>query len=330
MLRPAYRTGMVLGKFLPPHLGHLHLIDFARASCERLFVVVGTLEREPIPGALRARWMAELCPQTTVLHLTDENPQLPEEHPLFWEIWRASLQRILPEPPDVVFASERYGLRLAAELGADFVPVDPTRTAVPISATRVRADPYGCWPYLPRPVRSYYTRHVMIVGPESSGKTTLAARLAARLGTAWVPEYARTWLEHRLQREGASSFTEADLGPIVRGQLASASALAPDSAGALIHDTDVLTTSVWAEATFGACPHWIYDAAATQRADLTLVCGADVPFVPDPVRYFPERRAEFEARIIRALERAGRVFVRLPADPEARMRAALDAVAELG
>src|SRR5688572_12742104 len=97
--------GLVLGKFMPPHLGHLHLVEFARSWVAELVVVVGTLAREPIPGELRHRWMKELAPWAKVVHLTDENPQDPSEHPDFWEIWRASLKRVVPEPIDWVFAS---------------------------------------------------------------------------------------------------------------------------------------------------------------------------------------------------------------------------------
>lgn len=104
--------GLVLGKFMPPHLGHVYLVDFARAYASDITVVVGTLAREPIPGALRFEWMRELAPSANVVHLTDENPQEPHEHPRFWDIWRESLLRVAPKP-DYVFASEMYGARLA-------------------------------------------------------------------------------------------------------------------------------------------------------------------------------------------------------------------------
>ena len=86
---PLDATGMVLGKFHPPTLGHRYLVDFARHYVRDLTVVVGTLRREEIPGELRFRWMREMFPDVRVVHLTDENPQYPAEHPDFWDIWRA-------------------------------------------------------------------------------------------------------------------------------------------------------------------------------------------------------------------------------------------------
>ena len=171
--------GLILGKFLPPHAGHVYLVEFARRRCDQLTVVVGSLGREPIPGALRFQWMKELFPTVHVIHLTDENPQTPDEHPDFWAIWKASLERILPHRPQRVFASERYGVPLADLFGATFIPVDPGRLALPTSGTAVRADPWGHWEFLPRTVRPHFLRRISIFGPESTGKSTLAHQLAA-------------------------------------------------------------------------------------------------------------------------------------------------------
>jgi HTH-type transcriptional regulator, transcriptional repressor of NAD biosynthesis genes len=184
--------GMVLGKFMPPHAGHVYLIEFARRFADDLSVVVGTLAAEPIAGELRYRWVRELFPDVRVIHLTDENPQYPEEHPDFWEIWRRSLVRVLPAPPELVFASEAYGPKLAEVLGARFVPVDTGREALPVSGTAVRADPLRHWAFLPRCVRPHFLKRVSIFGPESTGKTTLARALARRFGTVAAPAPLRS------------------------------------------------------------------------------------------------------------------------------------------
>ena len=79
--------GMVLGKFMPPHRGHIYLCEFARSWSDTLTIVVGSLPDEPIAGALRFEWMRELFPSCRVVHLTDSNPQYPHDHPDFWAIW---------------------------------------------------------------------------------------------------------------------------------------------------------------------------------------------------------------------------------------------------
>ena len=156
--------GMVLGKFMPPHKGHVYLFDFARSYVDELAIVVETQRDQPIPGGLRFNWVCEMFPQSTVLHLTDENPQEPSEHPEFWQIWEDSLKRILPFEPDYLFASEEYGWKLAEVLGAKFIPVDIERSIMPVSGTAVRENPLGNWEYIPRVARPYFTKRVCVFG----------------------------------------------------------------------------------------------------------------------------------------------------------------------
>jgi NadR type nicotinamide-nucleotide adenylyltransferase len=317
-------TGMVLGKFLPPHAGHVYLVELARAYVDDLTVVVGTLAREPIPGELRHRWMRELFPSARVVHLAEDLPQDPSEHPAFWDLWRTALVRILTYKPDYVFASEPYGHRLAEELGARFVMVDPARETFPVSGTAVRADPLAHWRFLPRVVRPYFARRVAVFGPESTGKTTLARRLAAHYETALVPEHARTHLEAQ-----GGHIEPRDIDFIARGQLAAEDALARDANRLLICDTDVLATTIWSDVLFGECPAWIRAEAARRRYDLTLLCDVDVPWTADPVRYLPDERRSFHDRCARALDAHGRRWVPISGTWEERFeraRAAIDAM----
>jgi HTH-type transcriptional regulator, transcriptional repressor of NAD biosynthesis genes len=318
------KHGMVLGKFLPPHAGHVYLVEVARRMCDELTVVVGSLAREPIPGELRVRWMRELFPDVRVVHLGDENPQQPEEHPDFWSIWKNSLIRVLPAAPDVVFSSESYGQKLAEVLGARSVVVDPERIALPVSGSAVREDPFGNWRYLPAPVRAHFAKRVVVFGPESTGKTTLARRLAEHFQTRWVPEFARAHLE---AQDG--KIAPSDIEVIACGQQAAEDALARDANRLLFCDTDVLATELWSNALFGSCPDWIREAARSRRYPLTLLCDVDVPFVPDAVRYLPNARRAFFERAEAALRKVDRRFVRIFGDWETRFSTAVAAVESL-
>jgi NadR type nicotinamide-nucleotide adenylyltransferase len=313
--------GLVLGKFMPPHAGHLFLVNFAQRMVDELSVVVGTLRSEPIPGELRHAWMRELVPAAQVLHLRDENPQDPAEHPDFWGIWRRSLTRILPRPVDLVFASEPYGERLAKELGARFIPVDLGREALPTSGTAIREGPLGQWRHLPACVRAFYARRISVFGPESTGKSTLSAALARRYGTVVVREYARTWLEHR-----HGECTIADMEIIARGQAAAEDALARAANRLLFCDTDPLATAIWSEALFGEVPAPVERLGQGRDYALTFLLDVDVPYVDDPVRYLPEQRAQFFERCAAQLGLAGRRTVALRGSWELRWRTACDAV----
>lgn len=315
--------GFVLGKFLPPHNGHVHLCQAAQRMCDELVIVVGSLAREPIPGAQRVAWMKELVPGATVVHLDAELPQLPEEHPEFWDLWRTHLMALVGQV-DRVFSSDAYGLRLASELGATWIPIDPHRQTFAISGSEVRADPMRHWGQVPRCVRAHYARRVSVFGPESTGKSTLAAELARAFGTIYVPEFARSYLESR-----GGVLTRPEMDVIGRGQIAIEDAAAGDANRVLVCDTDPLATVVWCEVMYGEAPAWLREAARARHYAMTLLCDVDLPWENDLVRYLPHDRPGFFARCEAALRAANRRYTIIRGTGEARTRAARDAVAPL-
>ena len=148
-------TGLIIGRFCPPHLGHSHLIVRAAAQVDHLTVIVFTKAGEAVPGELRAGWLTELHPDVAIVEVpttlqTDWND---EE---LWAQWIALIRTVVAEGPDVVFSSEPYGEEVARRLGARHVCVDPDRLAVPISATEIRADPRAHLNRLAPPVRAWY------------------------------------------------------------------------------------------------------------------------------------------------------------------------------
>ncbi|MCA9794031.1 MAG: AAA family ATPase, partial [Candidatus Eremiobacteraeota bacterium] len=310
-------SGVVLGKFMPVHNGHRYLIDFARHYCDELTIVVGSLACEPIPGTLRVEWMRELYPAQRVVHVTDENPQYPHEHPDFWAIWRQTLQRALGHKPDYLFASEEYGQRLAEELGASYVPTNGLRGLVAVSGSQIRQDPETHWQHLPSCVRPYFVRRICVFGPESSGKSTLAERLASHYQTVWVPEYARLYLE----RQGR--FETADIEPIARGQLASEQALARRARWLMFSDTDLLTTSIWADWLLQARHPWLDRQIEAQHYDLYLLCDADLPWKKDELRYLPHHGRQFLERCRTELETRKRPYALISGRGEERFQLAL-------
>ncbi len=323
-LRPQPRRGLVLGKFMPPHAGHQYLVDFARHYVDQLAVVVGSLSTEPIPGDLRWQWMRDLFPQAEVLHLAQDLPQDPSEADDFWKQWREALLQILPWPVDFVFASETYGERLAQELGAEFIPVDLGRACLPVSGTLIREQPLKYWDFLPAVVRPYFLKRVCIFGPESTGKSTLAKRLATHYQTLAVPEYAQIVLQRQ-----AGQICLEDISKIAQGQQASEQALALQANRVLFCDTDLLTTCLWSEELFGEVPEGIWQQARSQNYDLYLLCDIDVPWVDDAHRLRPQGRSTFLQSCQSLLEREGRPFDWISGSWEQRWqqaRKALDAV----
>ena len=287
---PLQGRALVLGKFLPPHRGHQFLIDMAASMVEEVFCVVGSLQREPIPGVQRVQWLEELYAHTnvTIIHLDRELPQYPEEHPDFWDLWRDSLLEYMGCSPDYVVASEPYGTPLAKVLDAVFLPQNVSRSVFPVSGTAVRDRPFAHWDLLTVPVQRHYRKHIAVVGPESCGKSTLASMLATHVEAQLIPEYAREWIEQR-----GSDMTTDTIAHIARGQRSLQSTLEDAAGPLLIHDTELFSTVLWSNLFFGSCPDWIEKLATEQQFDHYLLLKDDVPFVPDDVRYFPEQRRNF-------------------------------------
>ena len=138
-----YPTGLIVGRFDPPHLGHSYMIDAAAAQCGRLVVFVNSSEeRDTAPGDMRARWLDELHPSVTVIevrHALATNFGDPD----LWAKWMALFREHWPldDGPHAVFSSDEYVSELADRFGATAVVVDAERVAVPISATQIRTSP---------------------------------------------------------------------------------------------------------------------------------------------------------------------------------------------
>ena len=315
--------GFVLGKFMPPHAGHVHLCETARRLVDSLTILVCWLPDDPVPGPLRLQWMRELFPDCRVVGHDAVVPQAPDDNPDFWPIWRGIVKTAHPEPIDLLFAGQDYGLRLAEEVGGEFILVGP-RLYPGLSATAVRADPWAHWEMIPLPVRPYFARSICLHGPESTGKSTLSAPLAAHFATIWVPEYGRVHCQlygFDLDAEGLST--------IGRTQSAMTRAALPWCNRRLIVDTDALTTAAWSLMILGEVPEGVMENFAL--ADLYLLTDIDIPWEDDGTRYYPAPadRRRFMRACEQVLEDAGANWVRVRGGLEERLAQAIAAVEEL-
>ena len=127
---------------------------------------------------------------------------------------------------------------------------------------------------------------VAVVGPESTGKTTLAGRLAAAYGAERSPEAARRYAADRAAAAVRAPLTAGDVAPIARLQIALEDAAErrarASGASLVVRDTDLVSTVVYARHHYGACPAWVERAAQERRAGLYLLCDVDVPWQPEP------------------------------------------------
>ena len=155
MMHTVYQHGLIVGKFMPLHKGHLFLIEAAQSQAELLTIVLISLPDDPIPGPMRLLWLTQTVPGVSIVY---HDAVLPKDESGFghWDDWSESIRAAVPTSIDVVFSSEDYGVRLAKDCNAAHVLVDKARSAVPVSATQIRADPKQYADFLPEPVRLYF------------------------------------------------------------------------------------------------------------------------------------------------------------------------------
>ena len=320
------KRGFLLGKFMPPHAGHVTLIQSARALVDELTILLCSLPDDPISGETRLEWLRVMFPDCRIAHHADPAPQAPADDPKFWDIWTAIVARAHPKPIDYVFAGESYGADLAAHVDGMFVPLggrvlSADRNAIGgLSGEKVRADPWEYWDYLPHPVRNHYALTVCLHGIESVGKSSLAERLADHYRTTFVPEYGRSHCETH-----GTDCREDDLMLIGHAQQAMIEAARPWANRILIADTDALMTAAWSQMMIGYTP----DQLISQRkADLYLLLGSDAPFVDDGTRVYktPAQREKFD-RIARATLLLSRTnFAEIRGSWDERFDAAVNAI----
>lgn len=335
-----FRHGLVVGKFAPLHLGHEHLIGTALASCDHVTLLSWT--SPDLPGCTtgrRAAWLAARFPGCTRIVLTDRwlaeryagtgGPvRLPrDDEPAL--VHRRLVARICldlcPPLPDAVFTSESYGDGFAAELAASFdgwgcpgpvthVSVDPGRHRVPISGTQLRADPHAHRRYLAPEVYADFVERIAFVGAESTGKSTLATRLAERLGTLHAEEVGRTLWEER-----GGVLHEDDLLRIARTHVRNEDAAAGRADRRLFVDTTPLTTAIYAALWHGRVDPEL-DTLADRRYDRLFLCLPDFSLVQDGTRADETFRAAQHARTVSELARRGFEAIPLTGPVEARIR----------
>ncbi len=312
--------GVAVGKFNPPHLGHLHLIQGAAARVDQLFVLLCDRPDQTIPVERRRRWLEDAAPDNVTVIVT------PDDLPAANEPWAERALQVLPARPTTAFTSEEWGPGWAALMGADHLAIDIDRTQFPISGTQLRADLRTHFEMLVPAARADLAQRVVLIGAESTGKSTLAEALAKTLGTVWVPEHGRWYWEGRRHLDDQGWSTD-EFVRIARAQRQLEDDLARRATGGVvIADTDALVTAVWHERYRGH-PDTELDAMAKAVApDLYLVCRPDFGWVQDGTRESEDHRSTMQESMEQRAEASGATVATLSGPHQERIEVALDAI----
>ncbi|MEI7985223.1 MAG: AAA family ATPase [Armatimonadota bacterium] len=264
--------GVIIGKFYPPHKGHKFLIESALRQVDDLTVIVCDHPSQEIFAETRANWLKVIHPSVRVVVTPDDLPDEPKP-------WAKRTIEILGRSPDIVITSESYGEEYAKAMDCMHVLVDIDRNTVPISATQIRSAPLECLDHLEPCVRAHYVKRVVLIGVESTGKSTLAKDLALSLNTDQVEEFGR---EYCLTKTG--EWRTQDFVEIARTQQTREDEVAGKANKVLICDTNAFATSVWHRRYMGFYDEEVNRIASEDKVDLYLLTLPDFPFVQDGTR----------------------------------------------
>lgn len=291
------RRGLTLGKFAPFHRGHQLIVETALAEVDELVVIVYATEVTSIPLQVRAAWIRDLYPGVKVIEAWDgpssygDTPEIRHEQETFLRRKLGGL-RITH-----FYSSEFYGDHISRALGAVDRRVDESRTAVPISGTRLRANPFSGRQYLAPRVYSDLIMRVCFLGAPSTGKTTLAQALAEHHQTCWMPEYgAEYWNKHQQNRR----ITLEQFEEIAPEHLRREDALVLNSRNYLFCDTSPITTCLFARDYHGTAGPVLTRLAreSERRYDLVFVCDTDIPYADTWDRSGDQKRHWFQNQIL--------------------------------
>jgi len=293
----------VIGKFYPPHAGHHGLVRAAAVAAERVTVVVMAASVESLSLADRVAWMREIHAPDVNVSVTGIADDFPVDmnSDAIWQahvdLMKQAVAGITNEPVDAVLTPEAYGDELARRFDARLLPAPPRLGYT--SGTLARADVAAQWRWLEPCVRAHLALRVVLVGAESTGKTTLAAEIAARLrerggafgAVEWVGEVGRDATAAKIEAAGEhASATEIswdtpDFITIARAQAAAEEAAARRGGPILICDTDAFATGIWHERYMGRRDPTVEAAGKAAPFHLYLLTHhEDVAFVDDGLR----------------------------------------------
>ena len=173
-------------------------------------------------------------------------------------------------------------------------------------------------------------KKIVIIGPESTGKSTLSKQLATHYNTLWCPEYAREYL-----LTNGKDYIYSDLLTIAKGQIALEDEYTlqltkePSTKNALLFiDTDMYVMKVWCEYVYEKCHPYIISQIAERPYDLYLLCNIDLPWTKDELREYPDEqpRRELYQLYKELLQNQSVPFVEISGIEEQRINMAIEAV----
>ncbi len=292
------KRGLTLGKYAPLHLGHQAVIETGLAEMDEMLIIIyDAVDTTAIPLGVRAGWLRSLYPSVRVIEAWNGPREVGYTPELMSAHERYIIDTLCVKGVTHFYSSEPYGEHISRALGAMDRRVDEARLRIPVSATKVRLDPYGNRAWVHPLVYRDLIINVVFLGAPCTGKTSLAQRLAREYHTQWMPEYGRAyWEKHQTHRR----LTPQQLVEIAEGHILQENTLLEKADRFLFTDTNALATLTFARYYHGRPEARLMELAAQARSryDLVFVCDIDIPYDDTWDRSGEVNRAAFQRQVI--------------------------------
>ena len=243
------------GSFDPLHIGHIHDIIKAASMCNTLYVMISWCEgRESTSKEIRYRWILNSCKHLSNVKIimVEDKAVSKEEYntDYYWEKGAEDIKKTIGKPIDIVFCGDDYlgTNRFESLYEPESVVYYFPRHEVPISSTEIREWASNHWDYIPAVCKDFYTRKVLVIGGESTGKSTLVQNLALAYNTNFVAEVGRDTCEYA---GGEDFMIDEDMYENILRQKLLVMDAAKNSNRILFVDTDSITTMFYGKFLLG-------------------------------------------------------------------------------
>ena len=284
------KLGVIIGEFLPLHNGSLTLCKVAQTLSDNLVIIIKSSQNDLIPLKLRINWLKQEFPKAIIKNISKEKLFLGED-PLNFIF--SNISKTVLNCKFHFYSSDTSTVNIAKKMNNEYTILDPNRLAQNISSKSLISDPYSQWFDLPFSVRLSLMKRVVLIGPESVGKSTLAEKIKTSFSPQpFLPEYGRPYEIFR----APGPYQDKEFETIASVHAAHRKALLPFSGPIFIEDTDELATAVWVEMLMQK--KLLSIEMQIKLPCLYLLMDPSVPFTSEKTRYFDkQKRKQFFVKI---------------------------------
>lgn len=312
------KIGLTLGKYAPFHKGHQFVIETALNEMDHLIVLIyDAPDQTDIPLNIRSNWIRELYPQVELIEAWDGPTEVGYTDDIKYSHEQYVLNILGNTKIESFYSSEQYGQHMSMALNCKNRIVDIDKKTFNISGTEIRNDTYVNRQYLHPSVYSDLVTNVVFLGAPSTGKTTIAEKMAKEFKTIWMPEYGREyWEQHQINRR----LTENELVEIAKQHLKLEDEKILQANKYLFTDTNALTTNIFSQYYHLRKNEELEKIIALSqfRYDIIFLCDVDIPYDNTWDRSGEVNRTIFQKRIVADLKSRKVPFFMLSGNIEER------------